>query len=302
MAFDLAAWVKELGLTEEEQKVVEPVFKNRLDKLEGNQLRQGEFSRKMNELQTERDQALADLRQRAEAVNQDYTRLGTWETEVKDLRKKDLADLQRHQERVAQLESRMRRLAYDHGIPENELGLELPPTAVPAPAGPAPPDERYLTREDWERHRLDLNLLPDVDAEMNDIVDDVRDLMGTRIRRRDLLKELQEANSKLLPTAPRLSMRQFAEQKYKLAEKRLELEEKKQKERDDRIRSEEATRIRSELNIANPRPADNRRSPVLERAAASAATNNAQQPGYKQPTGVARAVQAYNEGKYRQVQ
>ncbi len=150
MAFDVKAWLKDLGFSDEEQTTLLPQFSTRGDALEQHQLRQADYSKVQNtfkaEMTAEREKlAVADAKLNAEVV--EWGKLQGAGTKAQAEAQKRIATLE---QQVLTGRQRIEQIALTASIDPAEYlkGLEASPqpppadpTAKPAdPNAPKPPD------------------------------------------------------------------------------------------------------------------------------------------------------------------
>ena len=137
MAFDLDAFLKELGVSGEEEATLKAAMgkPERLQALEKGYLRQSDYSKHMNDLKKTQDD-LAAKQQRLDAEAAEWATLSAAEREnATKLR----SDLEKHQQQVLALQQRVTRIATDAGLdPVKALeGIDQAPPEKKEP--PVPP-------------------------------------------------------------------------------------------------------------------------------------------------------------------
>lgn len=294
---EVEEWLKELQLTPEERKVFDPIFEKaeRQEKVKGSVLRQAEFSRKMQALDKQRQDAEAALAEKERVLAEDFASLGTW----KQTADKALADHQKAAEdarmQVFKQQEKMKALATQYGIDpkELELGTTTPPPEPPKPpAAPAPSDldKLYLTRKDAEALVSEVKANPYIAAELEDIVDEHRTLFGKGINRRELVTNALKNKR---------TLREEWEESQKVPDRRKELQERQIEERINAKVAEERTKILSEHKLPVTRGADSG-SPILGMRD-QLKLEGTDRTKLESTSAVDAAVAAYNTGKYKGV-
>jgi len=285
MAFELQQWLKDLNaegtLSDEELKQLqaalgkEPVLKRVQTLHEGN-LRQDEFSKRMNDL-SEKEKATLNLR--AELVK--------WKEEAEAHVKR--ANLSAEQERKARadIDAKLRRAAELYQFDPEALGVTSGGTGTAGGTGGSDGKPEFLTRKEYEEAveamKQNYPLLP---ALLHDISVQHQQLFGKPLENSAALVQQAIKSGK--------SILEVWEADNKVAERRTQMaEEAVTKRIADAVAKREAE-LRSELQLpATPRA--DARSPVLEQFKPPAQTGAGNQP---EPSGVDRAIAAWNEHKY----
>jgi hypothetical protein len=296
MAFDTKAFIEDLKknqgkLTDEQVKQIEAALGIEAvgKHLEGFGLRQAEFSRKMNELAEQKKQADAAVKAKEDAVIEDVKKLSNWKAEVETLYGTAQDALEKERLRSFQLGERITRLATQYGEdPKTWLGGEPPPEPKKKEGEPPALDKRYLTQEEWEKHRNEPRSSLIAAVELQELAEEHRELFGKRLKPAELLKAAAENKR---------TLREQWETQFEVPKKRSELEEKAIKERIEARVAEERTKILSEHKLPVQREAD-QGSPILAmredlKLAGKDLTTQ------KSESAVDAAVLAYNTGKYR---
>ncbi len=126
---------------------------------------------------------------------------------------------------------------------------------------------------------------------MADLVDEHRELFGSKsFNKTAFLNKALEISRK----NPNKKLREIWEDEFKVADKRKELQDKDVEARIATAVQERETKIRSELQLPAPRPAE-QHSPIAGKFT-KAATDPAKDPS----RGLRAALEAYGSGKYRQ--
>lgn len=264
--------------------------------VKGSVLRQNDYSRNMAEVQKrlkEADDAQEGLRARDEAVRRYQGELGTWKAQSEESYKTALEEREKAERKANAALSRVKKIAAEHGLDENELLKDLDmSTPVTSPVVAATFDTSgFVTKKDLEKGAVDSAFLESI---VNDIADEHRELFGTNLKRTDLVREALQSGK---------SVEAFWKEKYKVGEKLAALQEAKI---DQRIKDAVATReaeLRSIIpNSPQPRAGDED-NPLLKHRIFTNKTlvdqNKKEQLG-DGSDGVSAALSAFNSGKYRQ--
>ena len=295
---DINAWLEEAtkraNIPAEDRKILEGVFaKNKQGMetyLEESGLRQSDYDRKMNALKSEHETRLQEVAAKEQAADRFATQNGEWFNQNNGKFTKATQDLEAARVKEAQLVERMKALATRYGVPEDELNI--PASAAPAvPAAAAVPsfdEKRFVNREEAERE-LRGSLF--FQAELDDLVDEHRALFGKGFKKAEFTKKaLQVAGT----AGNTKKLREIWEDEFKVADKRKELQDRDVEARIATAVQERETKIRSELQLPAPRPAE-QHSPIAGKFT-KAATDPAKDPS----RGLRAALEAYGSGKYRQ--
>lgn len=291
MAFDLKAFYKELGFTDEEASAVSAVLDKpeRIAILEKNQLRQSDYSKAMNTLKG--DQAkLADAQKRLDAEAAEWASLSASEkaasTELRD-------KLNASEQRVLALQQRVTKIATDTGLDVQKAleGIDQAPPKEPAKEQPVIDTSKLVGVEQFGSMS---EYLFNLSVELPMLAQEHFELTGERLDTRALKAEIaKRATTK----GANLDPRAIWEETYQIPQKR---EAKATAAIDQRIKDAEARgyeRARSEAALPVP-PSQGHRSPLLRTPDGQPRQSKLQRP---QPeNGVAAAAQALATGKYRQ--
>lgn len=215
MAFDLDAFLKDLGATGDDEKVLREKLSTpeRLSQLEKNQLRLSDYSRNQDDLRKTQD-ALAKQKDRLDAEAVEWGRLTAAEQE----RATTLRDsLEKTEAKVLSLTQRVTRIATDAGLdPAKALeGIEQAPpkkeTVVP------PVDTSRFVDQDRlaQLGNFMFNLAMDLPA----IIQEHFELTGERLDPRAIRTEIEARASQ---KGANLDARTIWEEKFKIGEKRSE--------------------------------------------------------------------------------
>ena len=266
-----AAWLAGLKSTgaigDDEFKVLEAaVAKPEVAEYVGSsQLRQDEFSRKMNDLSASHKTELAKI--------QAYEReLADWRGGVEKNYSQIQAELQQARAEAA----RIAKVAQSYGLDESDLGTSVAPyttpPGTPSEGGGSRPDlqnlaQEFLTRTDFDQLGYQYTMLP---AELNDIVAEHQELFEGK-NPRGMRQIFEKAVAEKRP------LRDVWEEEFKVADRRAELEAKAREAEVTRRVEEQLTAWRTEHpEVRLPRPGA--RASVLEdkslTAIPDAATDN----------------------------
>lgn len=293
-------WVKGLGLSEADQKVVlEKIGSNPdvLNKVGGSILAQGEFSRKMDELKNRETTLETEYRTKVEAEDRFRESLTGWKTQKEqETENRIKAAREESEAKLTAARERIRTLATAHGIPEDEIRDLVPTTAAVTRQDP-PRDTTtgQFTRDDFNKEaRAYVRLGPII----NRMDREYFHLFGNDAPEPDWNAVIQRAEESKRPVAD-----VFADT-YKIREKRAELDTAKHtKEVEDaRKAGEEAARSKiyaehPELGIRTVNTDRQRSSPVLKLAREQ--MKDGAPKDAKDPNRAAKnAASAWNDGKY----
>jgi hypothetical protein len=307
MPVDIAQWIKGLELPEAEQKVVlEAIGKGgekALKYIEGNQLRQDEFSRKLDDVKKKE----TDLAKAIEDENKFHTELASW----KRGSEKRLADATAAREaaerKLATARDKVKELGTEYEIPAETLdplfeGVTTPNNNEP-PVRREPeivdPDLQPVTmgtfRAEARAYAKFAALIPSLEREHYRLFGDTAEAPNWE----KLIEETVAARGAK-------TIKQVYEETFKVAEKREEIRNNAHQADIEKARKEGADAERTKILADNPtaatsvRTGERQGSPVLAmatRQAAEAAKNGTPPPRTTNP--VQAAVNAFNDGKYK---
>lgn len=290
---EVAEWLKELSLTDDERKVLEPIIgkPERQEKVKGSVLRQSEFSKKMNALDKQKLDLEAAIAEKERVVAEDAAALGTW----KQTADKTIIDNQKALEdaktKAFRLEERMKTLATQYGVDPKDLGLD----GEPPPKKPETPDltefdKKYLGKGDADKLLAEVKSTPFIAAELEDIVDENRSLFGKSLNRRELVASALKNKR---------TLREEWETTNEVSKRRDEIRESDIQKRINDAVAEKTTALLSEHKLPVTRGADSG-SPILSMRddLKLAGTDRSKNSG---ASAVDAAVAAYNTGRYRNV-
>ena len=286
--FDLKGWIADLGVSDEERAQLETILgkaPDRAEKLKGSVLRQSEFSRKMNDLSTQmtaKERALAD---KEAEIEHERGQLVQWKTGADTKLTDAITKADKLERERFALEQKMRALATDYGVDVSDVlpAAGTPPPAA-APVASALDTSKFIDRDTYQNGVIGMVRTA---AQIQKLAAEHRRLFGSEL---DNPEELVDTVLEAAKKGQTINLQGAWESKFKVADKRRELDEAAvQKRIDDAVKAAEM-KVRSEANIATPRPTG-AGSPILA------------QFGKKTPDGapggIEGAVQAYNTGKYR---
>lgn len=285
--FDLQAWLKDLELSDDERKVLEPVLaKESVSKRVGESfLRQSDYSRRMNELADLKKQQEVQLQQKLTELDAHEKGLVEW----KGSADKTLAQREKEVERLnRELESTKNAMTKI----QTEYGIDVSSYATPTnnPVQPKTFDDSvlggYVKRDDFQKAVEDAQKFPWVAAELMDLASEHQEVFGKRLPK---ARELVERAIK-----EKKSLRDVWATEYKVEDKRAEIAKKAHDEEIERVRQETEARVRSELKIPAQRP-NAARPLVLSDSLKNREIHTG--PASDQST-VNAALEAYSSGKY----
>jgi hypothetical protein len=279
MKTSLNEYISSLDLTAEEKAQLAPILANKkvTEKIDAELAgAQSEISRRFDEAAKVKD------------ANDKYaTELATWKTNAE----KNVAALETNfrkaNETNVQFKARLEALVRTGALDEDEVKDILaaePNKADPPKNDPAPRDDdgRFISREAYTKDATNFVRLP---AQVNDLAAKHIALFGKPIDNMDSL--VVKAIEQKKPLS------EIWSQEYKVADRERELATAREKEHDDQVRRDERQKVLSEVSNPTSRQV-NAVSPVL-----GAFPVNKEVRHEGQTSGVAAAVAAYNEGKYR---
>lgn len=290
--FELKAFFKELGLSDEEQAAVTVVLDKpeRLTLLEKNQLRQADYSKQMNDL----SKAQGQLKTANDNLNAEMAAWATEQAAGHVVTKKMRDDYEAAQLKVTQLTNRVTRIATDAGMdPTKALdGIDQTPAVVVPPTPTAPDLTGYVRADQFNGLATMALTLP---AELAAIANEHFDLTGERLDTRTIIAEIQ-ARAGTRGNQKTLDPRQIWEEQHAVPTKR---EAKATAAIDARLAEAERKgfeRARSESALPVP-PSHGERSPVLRSLDGQPRESVLKRPHPESAVNAARA--AFADGRYR---
>jgi hypothetical protein len=148
-AEDLGTWVKSLGLSEADQKIMLEKLgaESVLPKVGETILMRSEFAKKMDELKKEQSTLTADYESKRKKEDQFHASVAQWQTEEeKKMQAQITAAREDAEAKLSAASAKIRKLAETHAIPEDQIKDLL---EAPAPRGNnnnAPDNTRELIR------------------------------------------------------------------------------------------------------------------------------------------------------------
>ncbi len=289
MAFDLDAFLKDLGATGEEETTLRAALgkPERLTLLEQNQLRQSDFSKNSNALKAEQTK----LSQASDRLTAEMAEWAKIQAEGGEVTKKMRDDLDKAQQKVLTLTQRVERVATEAGLDPAKALEGIDQVVPPKKDEPAPIDmSKYVSAEQFAAM---MNWQVDLATELPMIAQEHFDLTGERLDTRAFKSEIAErAKNKNANLDPRAVW----EDKYQIQPKR---EAKTQAARTAEIQQAEQRgfeRARTEAALPTP-SAPGQHSPLLK-TVGEGHTSKLQRPAPEK--GIASAAAALQSGKYRE--
>lgn len=199
--------VGELGFTAEEAATIAPQFTgDRATKLKGTVLRQADYSRKMNELQT-------SIGQKEQQLQQEMAEWASLTAAEKAASQGLREQLERTQREHLQAQQALTRLAQEAGVdPKTYLGTEPPPAAPPTPPAPTVDTSKFATGDQLAQiARLSLQ----IPAQIAVIANEHRRLTGEELDPTALVAEL-EARAQTRGNTKPLDLRAIWEEQHNI--------------------------------------------------------------------------------------
>lgn len=290
MAFDLDAFLKDLGATGEEEATLRTALgkPDRLTLLEKNQLRQADFSRQSDALKVEQGK----LQQANDRVTAEMAEWARIQNEGGEVTKKMQDDLHKAEQRALVLTQRVQSVATQAGLdPVKALeGIDQP---APPQKIDAPPIDtsKFVGADQFGQFG---KYMFDFAAELPMLAQEHFDLTGERLNTRELRSEIEKRAGQ---KGANLDPRSIWEETYKITEKR---DTKAKEARAVEITQAEQRgfeRARTEAALPIP-PSTGLHSPVLRSSDGNARKSVLERP---QPESAVRsAAAALATGKYRQ--
>ena len=297
MAFELQEWIKELELTDDQRKVLEPIVsqekvqaKLKVKYEEG--LRQEDYSRHMNTLGDKEKELEGRIAKKESDLDAHEKGLVEWKGTADKTLVQRQAELAKAQQELTSTRQAMDRIAADYSIDRAAYGITPTPVGgngnPPATVQTDPPlDGKYVSLEQFKKAVSEVQLFPQVAAELQDLSAEHQQLFGKPLTKtRDLVADAVKRN---------LPIREVWEEVHKVAAKREEVTRVAQEQHDETIREEERTKVRSELRLPAPRP-ELPGSPVLGQLKPPGQTEQGPQSSR---IAVDAAVAAWSAGKHR---
>lgn len=313
MPIDVAAWVKGLELPEAEQAAVLAAIgkggEKALKYIEENQLRQSDYSKKMDALTADVKKKEADLAKQKETEDNYHNSLASWDTK----RKKELADATAAREKaeraLATARDKVLELAKENDLPADDIAKLF--EGAPASSGNNEPrnsgvdpkelDSRFVTREDF---RVEAKSYARLATMIPGLERNHFKLFGDNAEPPDWEKLIE----KTVATNGTKTLKQVYEEEYKVADKREELKTAAWNAKIETARKEAAEAERAKILADNPtlanvggvRTGEREGSPVLALATKQRIeADKGKVPANTGMSAVQSAVAAFNSGKYK---
>jgi len=311
MAFEtaqLTEWVNTLELSEDDKKIVlEKLGAPKvLPKVGDTILMRSDYSRQMDALKTQEAKLQKDYADKLKKEDDFHSALSA--THERNLNKVSEATKAREaiEARLTAVQTKMKELATEYAIPEDQLSSVMTPVVVSSTNDPPKKDDqardqdgRFLSKEEFQKIGRDYVRIP---AILTMLRDEHQDLFGPTGVRVDWQKLLEDAE------VSKRSIRQEWEFQFKVPEKRAELATAQKAKDIADAETRGAQQARSQLLAEHPeigtavrtgRPETH--SPVFSLATSQAARDAAARDAatHTDPQrGVKRAVLKFQEGAY----
>lgn len=277
-------WLDELAatgsLSPEEKELLTKIGSNpKADEfIKSGTLRQADYSRKMQEVQT----LTAQLAQKETDVAKFQGDLATWKAGAEGNYQKALKDKEALELKLTTATSKLSTIATLHGVPEEEWK-----TAAEAPVIQKPAEKNYLTVEEYDtRMKKTLGESALIDAAMHDLNVKHLELFGTPLKGGVAFMGEAMASGKTLTA--------FFDEKFKVVERQEALREEAIQKRIQEAVAANDTKLRSEMNLSAPRQHD-RQSPLF---GSEAFKPRLAADGVTKISGVEAAMAAHHASKY----
>jgi hypothetical protein len=313
MAFDqagLQTWVNTLGLSDADKTVVLAALGKDaiLPKVGESILAQGEFTRRMQDLQSKErtleDQYKARIAEEEKKTTDFVNATGTWKTEKEALANDAIAKREAAEAALNRVKTEIQSLATDYGIPAERI----PKFDVTTPTNSTPThndlpnrdlEGKFVTKEYMKGLEGSYVKLPAIITRLDR---EYERLFGRDAPLVDWEKVIDDAGKN-----KRTLLQQF-ETEYKVPERRAAIAKEQHDKEIADAEARGAESARTKLLADNPGLATNTRrengegSPILAQARAQATerakANNTPAP-VDESRGVAAAVNAFRQGKYK---
>jgi septal ring factor EnvC (AmiA/AmiB activator) len=312
MPVDLSAWVKGIGLSEAEEKTVLEALNKGGEKatkyIEENQLRQSDYSKKMDALTADVKKKETELATKIANEDKYHDSLASWDTK----RKKELSDATAAREKaeaaLAAARDKVTKLAADNDLPADEIAklFEGAPVSTNVNQNTNQNvdtkelDSRFVSKEMFQAEARAYGkfaaLIPGLERQYFKLFGDTADPPNWEA----LIDKAIAANGAK-------NIKQIFEEEYKISEKREELKNAETESRIKAAREEGATQERAKLLADNPtlsdrggvRSGEREGSPVLALATKQRMEAEKGKAPVASQNPVAAAVAAFNSGKYK---
>lgn len=284
---EVAEHLKEWGLTPEEMAQLEPILgkPERQEKFKGGVLRQGDYTKKTQELAAERQRLETSLAAKEKIVADDAAALGTWKQTADQEMAANARALEDERVKAFRLEQKLKAM----GVDLKDLNIEETPPP-PKKDDPPPVDKRYLSLDDANKIVQEVKSNPFIAAELEDIVDEHRTMFGKGLNRKELVTNALKNKR---------TLREEWEMVNEVAKKRQELNEAAINQRIEARVAEERTKILSENKLPVTRGGDGGGSPILAMRESLVLNGTDRNKPTHEAGAVEAAVSAFNTGKYR---
>lgn len=236
-------WIDSLGVDANEKAVLQGVAARKPEAFNG-YLTQSDYSRKMNELATERKRLEEDFnRKQAEVDSFKNTLVGTRDRMNKEY-KTAIAERDAAKAELMQTQSRMKAIADQHGIEVGDLpATPVTPAATPAAIDHSELDKKYYGREEAYSDAVGNAMLV---ATFNDFTTEYFELTGKRpVGARQVMEKAIEN----LKAGRTVKFEELLDQHYGMSELRQNRSTTEAKEREDAIRRDERQKVQSEMMV-----------------------------------------------------
>lgn len=156
MALNVAEWIdeqfKDVEISDEDKKILVEKFGDEkvADRIEAGSLRQGDYSRKMDQLTTEAKTAKQEAEEARLKAETRYGELAEWE-KSKDAEAKQLqTQLKQSEQKAAAAEAALKKAADETGLDLKDLGITLPDGKPPVDTTPVDTD-KFVTKDQLKR-------------------------------------------------------------------------------------------------------------------------------------------------------
>ncbi len=309
MPVDIAKWVEGLKLPEAERAAVIAAIGKGGDEalkyIEGNQLRQDEFSRKLNDLQNDVKKKETELNARMAKENEFHDSLANWNTKRKTELDTATAAREKAEKALATARDKVLELAKENDLPADDIAklFEGAPetrreTNDNRGVDPKELDSRYVTidsfRVEAKSYARLATMIPSLERQHFKLFGDAAEPPDW--------EKLIEETTKL---GGAKTLKQVYEETYKVAEKREELTNASWNAKIETAKKEAAEAERAKILADNPamgqsiRTGEREGSPVLALANKQRAEADKGKPPVTAQNPVAAAVAAFNSGKYK---
>jgi hypothetical protein len=295
-ATELQEWVKGLGLPEDKAKVVLESFgaPEVLTKVGESVLARADYSRGMDKLKADETALRADLAKKIadeEAKTVAYSKeVGKWKQDKEAVLAEATKKREEAEARLTAVQGKLKEIAPTYGIPEDQISTLMTPIKI-TPAGDTPPRDvdsgKWVSKDEYNRALLDMPL---VAAIISELQEEHRSLFGST----EPMPKWSEMVKQGKP------LRQNWEERYKVPERRAAIAKDAHDKEIAEAEKRGAEAARSKWLAENPTSTVVRRdsdhgSPIL--SVVKRADDKSGRPD--ETRGIAAAVAAFNEGKYR---